>query len=118
MPFALAFLLAVVWTPPVAAETAEGWYAILGHGARICERFLDTQAADPSVSSDYAIWVSGYLTARNRDARDTYDLAGPFDFERIMGWLRSHCRERPDETLAAAVEAFIAAYHDERLRRP
>ncbi len=62
----LVLLPALVRAPPQAAETAEGWYAILGHGGRTCERFLDTPDADPSVSSDYAIWVSDYLTARSR----------------------------------------------------
>lgn len=49
-------------------------------------------------------WISGYITAYNRQTAETFDILGIADFEAAMHSVENFCKARPLENLAAAME--------------
>ncbi|MEO9575645.1 MAG: hypothetical protein ABJ360_11790 [Roseobacter sp.] len=100
----VAFLVAV--TPGFAADS-DGRYSVEGPGRQKCSSFLSL-AQD---SREYAIsagYVSGYLSASNALASDTFDITPWQTLELSLLQIRQFCEGNPEASLAEGMVQYTA----------
>lgn len=93
---------------PGHAADANGNYAIRGAGSLNCETFLQALEDEPSSRTDYAEWISGYLSATNRLDAETFDasyVASNVDVATLTARICTNNRDvRVEEALASLLE--------------
>lgn len=62
----------------------------------------------------FSLYTMGYLTAINRLAEDTYDIAGNKNAKTLLVWLEQYCAENPSETFDGALYRLIAELYPQR----
>lgn len=98
-----------------AAEAADGRgrYFIMGPGKAPCRDFV--AAKDAAGDHLYASWLTGYLTAVNELAPETYSIGGAVTGDQIMQAVGDFCRQNPDQLFAVAAESLVRALKPGRL---
>ena len=99
---AVAFLVA---TAPGFAADADGRFSVEGPGRQTCSAFL---SLDPT-SRAYATtagYVSGYLSASNALASDTFDITPWQTLEFSLLQVRQFCEGNPGASLAQALVQY------------
>jgi hypothetical protein len=98
-------LVALVLTsiiPPVFASDSRKNFRVLAVDAVASCRGLNKALAKAKKQDDwgdlygFSLYTMGYLTAVNRLAANTYDIAGKKNSKTLMVWLESYCAEHPD----------------------
>jgi hypothetical protein len=92
----------MLWALPTsAAEQSTGAY----HAYSIvsCGQLMEYKRRDDLFLIDW--YASGYLTAFNRMAPDTYNIAGSTDIPSVRLWIEQYCLKEPlsDVTSGLAV---------------
>lgn len=64
----------------------------------------------------YSLYTMGYLSAVNRMAPDTHDIAGGMNNKNIMRWLRRHCAAHPEESFDRALVLLTWELYPQRSR--
>ena len=62
----------------------------------------------------FSLYTMGYLTAINRLAPDTYDIAGKKNTKTLMVWLQKYCAEHPDDSFDNALYRLTAELYPNR----
>src|SRR5215212_5678992 len=110
--FALMLCLA---TSAMAAD-ADGSY--FSQRPESCREFRRLQGSDERTAAVTYIrgWVSGYLTAYNRQTTETYDILGLMDFDAALRFIDGYCKAHPLDNLTAAMEALTEELFPRRHR--
>ena len=110
----LPCLVALAGNAAQAAD-AGGNYAIWPLGASSCHRYATT-AADDAKRQPYRDFLTGYLTAYNTLADDTYNALGEMKLSAAMAWLDDYCDLHKLDGFERAIQQLVAARHDARQR--
>jgi hypothetical protein len=62
----------------------------------------------------FSLYTMGYVTAINRLAYNTYDIAGAKNTKTLMVWLETYCAEHPADSFDTALYRLIAELYPER----
>ncbi|MEZ5501406.1 MAG: hypothetical protein R3E50_01665 [Halioglobus sp.] len=62
----------------------------------------------------FSLYTQGYLTAINRMAYDTYDIAGRKNTKTVMVWLEGYCKEHPEDSFDLALSRMVAEIYPQR----
>jgi hypothetical protein len=97
--------------PPDSAE-----YAVYGHGRQPCSAYL--RAREQALSGAYLEinyfrqWMAGYMSGYNLfRLGGNSSVAKQGDENLIESRLETYCRQRPEETFAAAAAAIVKQIH-------
>lgn len=63
----------------------------------------------------FSLYTMGYLTAVNRLAFDTYDIAGGKNVKTHMVWLQRYCAEHPRADFSEALHQLVIKLYPRRL---
>ncbi len=63
----------------------------------------------------FSLYTMGYLTAINRLAFDTYDIAGGKNVKTHMVWLQRYCKENPKASFSEALHQLVIKLYPRRL---
>jgi len=63
---------------------------------------------------EFSLYTMGYLTAINRLAPNTYDIAGRTNTKTLMVWLQKYCAEHPDDSFGNALYRLTAELYPQR----
>jgi len=63
----------------------------------------------------FSLYTMGYLTAVNRLAANTYDIAGKKNSKTLMVWLEHYCAEHPDEGFDRALYLLTVELYPNRM---
>lgn len=67
----------------------------------------------------FSLYTMGYLTAVNRFATNTYDIAGKKNTKTLMLWLEKYCAEHPDDKFNHALyQLTVELYPDRAVAAP
>ena len=119
------------------AATPQGQFAVEGAGLATCSAFVAARksrgefrsqvgAGAPDMETASGVdtyarfigWVEGYLTATNRYAADTFDVA-PWQTAELYGVIiNDHCEKNPDERLYTVVMKMVTTLSDTRMKTP
>lgn len=108
---------AVSWKEAGAADTNDR-FSVRGLGATTCGKYLENRNLNLDESSQYAHWLTGFLTAYNWLQPDTYDIA-PADRYNQQGLLRYvdlYCGKNPKKKIIDAARAFVRGVYDKRVK--
>jgi len=98
----MAVLFSVVIAPAYASD-AHKKFQVKSIDAIASCRGLNKALAKAKKQDDwgdlygFSLYTMGYLTAVNRLAANTYDIAGKKNSKTLMVWLEKYCAEHPDE---------------------
>ncbi len=92
---------------------AKGNDVALGFGSEACQTFL--QARSNGLDLPYRHWVTGYLTAVNKLTKDTVDMRGIADIDRMMVSLAQYCIKQPHYSFSRAVESLVTDLYPKRM---
>jgi hypothetical protein len=62
----------------------------------------------------FSLYTMGYLTAINRLAPNTYDIAAKRNTKTLMVWLEHYCAEHPDDSFDNALYRMTAELYPHR----
>jgi len=62
----------------------------------------------------FSLYTMGYLTAINRLAPNTYDIADRKNTKTLMVWLQKYCAEHPEDSFDTALYRLTADLYPER----
>ncbi len=62
----------------------------------------------------FSLYTMGYLSALNRVAFDTYDIAGKANSKTILVWLQNYCAEHPEDSFDSALVQMSAEFYPNR----
>ena len=93
---------------PAVAEDANGHFSLHGLGAQSCAQLVDeVKKNDPATNSVVLSWLMGYMTARNRLEKNTYDIAPAMPGEAVLQMTNTICEKSPDARVETAVDALF-----------
>lgn len=101
----------------VAAD-AKGQYGVRGAALASCAMYEKERAARSEIYRMIASWMDGYITGINQSAGDTYDIASFESTELLTALVSEHCKNNPETTVFAAVNALTGQFAANRLRAP
>jgi hypothetical protein len=81
----------------------------------ICRQYLVDRSAT-ATTLPHVAWVSGYISAYNRQTPDTYDIANGQDSSNFLLWLDLWCQSYPDASLGAGMEKLTSKLATHRRR--
>ncbi|NKB56442.1 MAG: hypothetical protein GKS00_08910 [Alphaproteobacteria bacterium] len=115
--FRLAVLGLLFQATAVFAADGDGKFAMKGAGFLPCQVFV--QAREDKTNVYYMIggWLEGYISAHNRYAEDTFDIASFESLELLMRVIQNHCQANPSHRLHAIVNSIVTEFHPDRLRQ-
>ncbi len=88
---------------PAHAADRNGNFAIKGVGLATCTDFLESFRSGDDRLPMFFGWVSGFLTAMNLHAADTYDLVDWQSDDYIAASLRGWCEANPSQRFFSGV---------------
>jgi hypothetical protein len=65
----------------------------------------------------FSLYTMGYVTAVNRMAHDTYDIAGKKNTKTLMLWLEQYCATYPDDAFDVALSKMTQELYPLRSRQ-
>ncbi len=116
MPWWLAALILLSWSPTALTASSEGAFALKGVGQASCQRFLDEREAQSSAYIRFVGWTHGYLSAYNQLSEATADIIPWQSAGLIDALLARYCKEHPEVQYARAVSALTVAWRPTRLK--
>ena len=105
---AAALLSAVLLfrTLPVGAADANGNYAIWTLGAKSCNQY-NRAAGDEALRARYSDFLTGYLTAYNTLAEQTFNALGDMKLDGALGWLDEYCGSHQMDSFERAITQLV-----------
>lgn len=80
-----------------------------------CRQYLIDRAAT-ATTLPHVAWVSGYISAYNRQTPDTYDIANGQKSSSFILWLDRWCQSYPDKSLGSGMEKLTSELAKHRRR--
>ena len=116
---ALVLVLSVFCSPVYAADKDRQYRVRAIDTVESCEAL--NAAVDKANHEDdwgalkgFSLYTMGYLTAINRLAPDTYDIAGSKNVKTLMLSLKTYCAEHPDDSFDYALYRLVAELYPNR----
>ena len=97
----LAVLILFAIVTPASALDKDTNYRVMG--ALSCGEWVKERKEDGWETVVTISWVSGYLTAYNLLAPDTYNILGNTDRESVYLWIDNYCQANPLNDLSDAM---------------
>ena len=100
----IVLVLSFTFAAPVMAYDAELKYsvqALISCGAWVKERKEDSWTKEV-----YTAWITGYITAYNRQTPDVYSILGSADLESVLLWMDKYCQENPLSILSRGMDVL------------
>src|SRR5215470_3921479 len=96
---AFAFLLVPVLTDSADSADAKRQFAVRGVGTHACSEYLKTSHDDEAGTTQYADWLTGFITAYNWLQPDTYDVAPLSQYKQaaMLSFLDHYCAGNPEK---------------------
>jgi len=126
MVLSLALMIGLGVSASWAIDEDSKLFRAYGVGPKKCELYVqlrERKLPGKYSAKDYentdevvAQWVAGYMTAHNYYVRDTFDVTAAAGKEKVMGWLESLCREKPEQPFVAAVADLAFRLHGKRTK--
>ena len=117
--FLLAMLASVV-IAPVGASDSQKQFKVQAIDAVESCRGLNRALLKAKTRDDwgdlygFSLYTMGYLTAVNRLAANTYDIAGKKNSKTLMLWLEKYCAEHPDDGFDIALYKLTVELYPNR----
>jgi hypothetical protein len=112
--YILVPMLVLLFMPvPGSSSDAKGNYVALGFGLESCGAFI--QASAHGLDITYRHWLAGYLTAVNKLTKDTVDMRGTTDIDRMILSLKNYCASHRAKSFSAAAEVLITELYPKRM---
>lgn len=111
---AAASCLLLVMSAASAADS-DGQFALKGAGFLPCQVFVQEREKRTNIYYMIGGWVEGYLSAHNRYAGDTYDVASFETLELLLSVLQNHCQSHPNDRLYTVVNSIVQQLHPDRI---
>ncbi len=80
-----------------------------------CKQYLIDRSAS-ATTLPHVAWVSGYITAYNRQTPDTYDIANGRKSSDFIPWLDRWCQSNPNQSLAGGMKSLTSEIAASRRR--
>jgi len=116
-----ALLLAITLAPALAgaADTQQQHRVLTINSLEICSDLnnavkIADEEDDWRLLYTFSIYTMGYLTAINRLAFDTYDMAGGKNVKAHMVWLQHYCADNPRDSFDRALFRLVAELYPQR----
>jgi hypothetical protein len=111
--FMAAMLL--VFAPDGHAADSDARYVIYG-GSACWDYIVWQETKNAAELEKLEAWISGYVSAYNRQTPDTFTLLGGRNLNAAMAWLAQWCRANPKSRMDAALLALTEEFHPARYR--
>ena len=112
----LVLAAAMTSTAPGTVVAQSG--AVEGPGAQPCAMLTEAQAEAGATYGGFGAFLAGFLMASNAYEDDTFDLTPWQPVEVSLAQLAQFCAANPDQSIAAALVAYIAFLRPDRLQEP
>lgn len=80
-----------------------------------CRQYL-IDRSETATTLPHVAWVSGYISAFNRQTPDTYDIANGQKSSNFIPWLDRWCQSNPDKSLGSGMEKLTSELSAHRRR--
>ena len=97
-------------TVVATASTDDGDFAVYRWGARDCDTVVSILQGDQAdqARAQIAEWISGYITALNRNEDGVYDVTPVKTHLSLVSLAQNICANNPDQLLESIVNAIVA----------
>jgi len=108
----LALLMAVLWTPTLAADETKGTARVIyvGFGASRCDEFRDKcMRFGNEIENAYFDWAQGFISGVNEVISKKGNIIDVEiqSLEWQKAYIRNYCESKPNELYAHAVRSLI-----------
>ena len=79
-----------------------------GPGASACENLVEAKNNNQDNYREYALWISGFLTAANAYEADTFDLTPWQPIEVSIAQVAAFCEANPEASVAQGMAAYVS----------
>ena len=100
----ISLVLGLLFSSWLFATDMAGRYLVSGIGKDSCISYVD---AEEEGRAYYRTWLSGYITAHNYHADNTYSIVNKKSVSDIDNWLRGYCFSNPSHTFEQAVKRLV-----------
>lgn len=113
---AILFLLIAVMGNSAASSDAKSQFAVRGVGTHACSDYLKASEDEEAKTTQYADWLTGFITAYNWLQPGTYDIAPLSQYKQsaMLSFLDHYCAGNPEKRVIDAALAFVRALYDRR----
>ena len=108
-----AFLMFVV-DPAIATDSSDN-YSVQGVGAQSCGKYIDARRRDEFEEVLFLTWLTGYITAINKQYPKTYSIIGQTDSDGLLLWLENYCQQHPTEKFAGGASKLMNHLYPKRI---
>lgn len=91
-------------------------FAAKGLAALPCSAFVEERGKLSQTYGDSMAWLTGFITAYNYAAPDTYDIVPWQSAELLSSLLASQCMEHPKKSFVVAAKDLLDSFAEDRLR--
>jgi len=112
----IAILITLSFPLTGRAGDSSGNFAAKGLAALPCSTFVKERGKLSQTYAETMAWLTGFITAYNYAATDTYDIVPWQSAELLSSLLASRCTERPDDPFVIAVKNLLDSLAEDRLR--
>lgn len=102
----------VMYSAVCAASDKNKFYALHDE---TCRQYLIDRSAT-ATTLPHVAWLSGYISAFNRQTSDTYDIANGQKSSTFIPWLDRWCQSNPDKSLGSGMEKLTSELSAQRRR--
>ena len=103
-------------TAAVFAADDAGSFAMKGAGFLPCEIYVKEREKRSNIYYMISGWLEGFITAHNKYADDTYDIASFESLELLLRVMQNHCESNPRDRLYSVINSIIIKLNPDRLR--
>ena len=112
---ALALPLSLLLAAPLQAADGNGTFAVRGIGGQACSAWVAISETQDEAQRAQGVlllqaWLSGYLSAANRQTAETYDAMPFLDMLNVLAIVLNECRARPDDLVETTTARVLAAF--------
>lgn len=114
----LLIVLVIILSFPLntlAADKGKN-FAAKGLAAASCSSFVEEREKRSQTYGEALAWLTGFISAYNYLAPDTYDVAPWQSVELLSSLLASHYKENPKESIFIATDRLLNSIAEDRLR--
>lgn len=110
----LAVSLAIAAASAHCAD-ARSKYSVRGSGLLTCAHFVQARKTRSNAYYAFAGWIDGFVTARNQQQENTYDVLSFESLELLMLLINQHCEKHPNDHFFSVVNSLLERRQGDRL---
>lgn len=93
-----------------------GKFAMKGAGFLPCKVYTLEREKRSNIYYMIGGWLEGYLSAHNKYAKDTFDVASFETLELLLRVIENHCKSNPDDRLYGVINSLVLKLADNRIK--